>query len=66
MVKFGSVKSHKWGRFFFNEMFIMNLWKTETFVYNGENIARIAKRCPEKITSLVKCVKLLFPKILRG
>ena len=30
-----------------------------------ENIARIAKRCPEKITLAVKCVKLLFPKILR-
>ena len=28
------------------------------------NIARIAKRCPENITSVVKCVKLLFPKVL--
>ena len=27
-----------------------------------KNIARIAKRCPENITSVVKCVKLLFPK----
>ena len=31
----------------------------------NKNIARIAKRCPEKITSVVKCVKLLFSKILR-
>ena len=30
-----------------------------------ENIARIAKRCPENITSFVKCVKLTFPKVLR-
>ena len=29
------------------------------------NIARIAKRCPGNITSIVKCVKLLFPKLLR-
>ena len=27
-----------------------------------KNIARIAKHCPENITSVVKCVKLLFPK----
>ena len=30
-----------------------------------KKIARIAKRCPENITSFVKCVKLLFPKVLR-
>ena len=30
-----------------------------------KKIARIAKRCPENITSVVKCVKLLFPKVLR-
>ena len=30
-----------------------------------KNIARIAKRCPENITLVVKCVKLLFPKVLR-
>ena len=29
------------------------------------NIVRIAKRCPENITSVVKYVKLLFPKVLR-
>ena len=29
------------------------------------NIARIEKRCPENITSFVKCVKLLFSKVLR-
>ena len=29
-----------------------------------ENIARIAKRCPENITSVVKCVKFFFPKLL--
>ena len=28
-----------------------------------KNIARIAKRCPENITSVVKCVKCLFPKV---
>ena len=27
------------------------------------NIARIAKRCPENITLVVKCVKFLFPKV---
>ena len=31
---------------------------------SDQNIARIAKRCPENITSVIKCVKLLFPKIL--
>ena len=31
----------------------------------GKKIARIAKRCPENITSDVKCVKLLFPKVRR-
>ena len=30
-----------------------------------KNIARIAKRCPENITSVVKCVKLLFSKVPR-
>ena len=30
-----------------------------------QNIARIAKRCPENISSIVKCVKLLFPKVLK-
>ena len=30
-----------------------------------KSIARIAKRCPENITSVDKCVKLLFPKVLR-
>ena len=30
-----------------------------------KNIARIAKRCPEKITSVVKCVELLFPKNIK-
>ena len=30
----------------------------------SKNIARIAKRCPENITSVVKCVKLLLPKVL--
>ena len=29
-----------------------------------ENIARIAKGCPENITSVVKWVKLPFPKVL--
>ena len=29
------------------------------------NIARITKRCPENITLGVKCVKLLFTKVLR-
>ena len=31
----------------------------------NKNIARIPRRCPENITSVVKCVKLLFPKVLR-
>ena len=35
------------------------------YVTSNKNIARIAKRCPEKITSVVKCVELLFPKKLR-
>ena len=30
-----------------------------------ENIARIAKRCPENIASVVKCVQLFSPKVLR-
>ena len=30
-----------------------------------KNIARIAKRCPENITSVVKCVKLLLAKVLK-
>ena len=30
-----------------------------------QNIVRIAKRCPENITSVVKCVKLHFPKKTR-
>ena len=30
----------------------------------NKNIARIAKRCPENITSIVKCVKFLFPKVV--
>ena len=29
------------------------------------NIARIAKRCPENISLVVKCLKLLFLKVLR-
>ena len=29
------------------------------------NIARIVKHCPQNITSVVKCVKLFFPKVLR-
>ena len=35
------------------------------FTKKLKNIARIAKRCPENITSVVKCVKLLFTKKLR-
>ena len=31
----------------------------------NKNIARIAKRCPENIASVVKCVKLFLPKVLR-
>ena len=30
-----------------------------------KNIARIAKRCSENITSVFKCVKFLFPKGVR-
>ena len=30
-----------------------------------KNIAKIAKRCPENIISIVKCVKLLFSKAMR-
>ena len=30
-----------------------------------KNIARIAKRWPEDIASVVKCVKLFLPKVLR-
>ena len=30
----------------------------------AKNITRIAKRCPENITSVVKCLKFLFPKVL--
>ena len=30
-----------------------------------KNIARIAKRCPEDIASVVKCVKFFLPKVLR-
>ena len=30
-----------------------------------QSIARIAKRCPENITSFIKCVKLLFLKVQR-
>ena len=36
-----------------------------TFSMNVENIARISNCCPENITLVVKCVKLLFPKMLR-
>ena len=32
------------------------------FLVKKKNIARIAKRCPENITLVVKCVMLLFPK----
>ena len=28
------------------------------------NIARIAKRCPEDIASVVKCIKLFLTKVL--
>ena len=38
---------------------------TKIFVYQKKNIARIAKRCPEDIASVVKCVKLFLPKVLR-
>ena len=31
----------------------------------NENIARISKRCPETIALVVKCVKLLIPKVLK-
>ena len=31
----------------------------------SQNIARIAKRCPENIRSDVKSVKLLYPKVLK-
>ena len=31
----------------------------------SKNIGRTAKRCPENVRSVVKCVKLLFPKVLR-
>ena len=30
-----------------------------------KNIVRIAKRCPENITLVVKCVQSFFPKVLR-
>ena len=39
--------------------------ESQTWGRNGvKNIARIAKRCPENITLVVKCVKFLFPKVL--
>ena len=36
-----------------------------TFQTTNKNIARMATRCPENISSVVKYVKLLFPKVLR-
>ena len=41
--------------------------KMASTVFNPhlKNIARIAKRCPENIASVVKFVKLFLPKVLR-
>ena len=38
------------------------LYKKKSCKLSTKNIARIAKRCPENIISVVKCVKLLFKK----
>ena len=39
------------------------LKKSRNLSNNNKNIARIAKHCPENITLIVKCVKLLFQKV---
>ena len=41
------------------------LWFVKCSQITKKNIARIAKRCPEDIASVVICVKLFFPKVLR-
>ena len=38
---------------------------TQNHASSQQNIATITKHCPENITSVVKCVELLFPKVLR-
>ena len=38
--------------------------QNKTCNLSTKNIARIAKRCPENITTVVRCVKLIFQKVL--
>ena len=38
---------------------------TQNHAATQQNLAKIAKRCPENMTSVVKCFKFLFPKVLR-
>ena len=56
MVNFVFYKSCSFNFFFYIFLTVAKFHK---------NITRIAKSCPENITSVVKCVKLLFPKVLR-
>ena len=51
-----ATSSHKKSRKIFTQKIMHSL---------NKNIGRIAKRCPENITLVVQCVKLLFPKVLR-
>ena len=44
---------------------IMQPLHKQNHATSQKNIARIAKCCPENITLITKCVKLIFPKVLR-
>ena len=55
---FLAARSSSRSLFFYHATF--KLYKN--YVTYQQNIARIAKRCPENITTVVKCVKLLFPE----
>ena len=47
---------------FYVKFIVTFLTKQHSSGSSEKNMARIAKRCPEIITSVVKYVKLLFPK----
>ena len=58
------IKTKKWCNLSTKRIMHLSTIKKKTRNLSTKKIARIAKRCPENITVVVKCQKLLFPKVL--
>ena len=60
-----ATSSHKKNTESLNQKITQPLHEKKNHTTSRKNTKRITKRCPENITLVLKCVKLLFPKLLR-